>query len=172
MTQLYIWKLENLKILPISPARPRDFDSYIVHHGFEECRGKTVLFDLTTDIILLRGVHLSEPTPGVLSWSVGINGFAGIFGSAYRHNLWADIYRSLSSDHAGYCVINRMINRNSRLIWTAYLWNCMSHDQHNLKVTYLRNIWIFEVIFVVLYWWRIQSNLYIKGTQGSRKMYP
>ena len=25
------------------------------------------------------------------------------------------------------------------LIWTAYLWNCMSDDQRDLKVTYLRN---------------------------------
>jgi hypothetical protein len=26
------------------------------------------------------------------------------------------------------------------LMWTAYLWNCMSHDQRDLKVTYLRNL--------------------------------
>jgi hypothetical protein len=25
------------------------------------------------------------------------------------------------------------------LIWTAYLWHCMSHDQRDLKVTYLKN---------------------------------
>ena len=44
--------------------------------------------------------------------------------------------RSLSSDHSGYCV-NRMINKNPR--WITYLWNCMSHDPRDQKVTYLRN---------------------------------
>jgi hypothetical protein len=26
------------------------------------------------------------------------------------------------------------------LIWTAYLWKCMSYDQRDIKVTYLRNL--------------------------------
>jgi hypothetical protein len=44
------------------------------------------------------------------------------------------------------------------LIWTAYLWSCMSHDQRDLKVTYnvTSEIWIFEVIFVVF---RLMKNI-------------
>jgi hypothetical protein len=47
------------------------------------------------------------------------------------------------------------------LIWTAYLWNCMSHDQHDLKVTYLRII--FKVIFVVF---RLMKNIIFNTTES------
>jgi hypothetical protein len=31
-------------------------------------------------------------------------------------------------------------HQKSTLIWTAYLWNGMAHDQCDIKVTYLRNL--------------------------------
>jgi hypothetical protein len=47
--------------------------------------------------------------------------------------------RKLSSDHSGYCVIIRMINKNPRG-YEQHIYETMSHDQRDLKVAYLRNL--------------------------------
>jgi hypothetical protein len=77
--------------------------------------------------LLISGVHLL---------------FFNIDNMAFRIVSWYNIHlhrdrgywecgRSKHSDYSLFCP----------LIWTgAYFWNCMSHDQRDLKVTYLRNL--------------------------------
>jgi hypothetical protein len=51
-------------------------------------------------------------------------------------------------------IVGRAYHQKSPLIWTAYLWNCMSHTSE---------IWICEVIFVVF---RLMKNIIFNKTES------
>jgi len=37
-------------------------------------------------------------------------------------------------------IVGGAYHQKFTMIWTAYLWNCMSHDQRDLKVTHHRKL--------------------------------
>ena len=68
--------------------------------------------------------------------------------------------------HLQWCLPTQFVcganHQKSPLMWTAYLWNCMSDDQRDLK-SHTSEIWLFEVIFVVI---KLMRNIIFNKTES------